>query len=769
MIELKNYQKWAVEEFVRYLDNLKMYDNDPNHAFVEFHKNREQRKPYTSFKAKAELTYDGIDPAKVCMKVPTGGGKTLLACHFLGMLFEKHLAHRNDTGIVVWFVPNDIIRSQVLAAFRNDDHTYRTTLRQFFPNFIVFDVDEALQMKKSDVRNNLCLIVSTLAAFRRGAKNTRVYFQNGGLLEHFTGIVNDDFLDGERCESLVNVIRINNPVIFIDESHNASTDLSYEMLGHLNPCFIIESTATVKADSNVIVDVPAKRLKDEDMIKLPLHVETTSSGWETALRMGVEKLNRLDELSRDEKKRTGEYIRPIAVIQTEQVKPSESALYVDVVKEHLIKSGISEKEIAIKTADTNELANVDLRSSKCRIRFIFTVNALREGWDEPFPYVLISLSKVSKPLPVEQTIGRIMRMPNQRKKKHEDLNQSYVFTSSDSVRKTADKIMKALNEHGYDQRYMVNSEHPEVNDNKVAEKTSNDWTFCIPCIAINKDGKIRRISFYDDLLGSDFELSKQKIPKYNSYVESNSASIVYDVDNASKITFQTQTTIDQHIATSSPNDLLNWLDRHIRFTSYDSVDKRKFFSMVINNASESIGLDKLYKAKNWFADSIKHNVIQLETSRAKTTFQNLEREKRLILNKKYYEPEDNIHIKNPNMAKFKKHFYTELELMNSEETEFVEKINALDNVLFWYRNTEKRDFYIQGWKKDLFYPDFIIMTNNGCKIIVEYKGAHLKGSEDTQYKQELGETWARLAGGQHRFFMAFKYNMAEIISDISIL
>ena len=45
---------------------------------------------------------------------------------------------------------------------------------------------------------------------------------------------------------------------------------------------------------------------------------------------------------------------------------------------------IPKKEIAIKTGDKDELKNVDLLFPDCPIRYIITVNALKEGWDYPF-------------------------------------------------------------------------------------------------------------------------------------------------------------------------------------------------------------------------------------------------------------------------------------------------------------------------------------------------------------------------------------------------
>ena len=47
------------------------------------------------------------------------------------------------------------------------------------------------------------------------------------------------------------------------------------------------------------------------------------------------------------------------------------------------------------TGNVDELKDVDLMSEECPIRFIITVEALSEGWDCPFAYVLATVAKSS--------------------------------------------------------------------------------------------------------------------------------------------------------------------------------------------------------------------------------------------------------------------------------------------------------------------------------------------------------------------------------------
>ncbi len=77
--------------------------------------------------------------------------------------------------------------------------------------------------------------------------------------------------------------------------------------------------------------------------------------------------------------------------------------------------GIPEKEIAIKTGDKDELKNVDLLSPDCPIRYIITVNALKEGWDCPFAYVLATVANRTSTVDVEQIWGVCFGCPTRRR------------------------------------------------------------------------------------------------------------------------------------------------------------------------------------------------------------------------------------------------------------------------------------------------------------------------------------------------------------------
>jgi len=148
---------------------------------------------------------------------------------------------------------------------------------------------------------------------------------------------------------------------------------------------VLELTATPKKDANIISYVDAMQLKLENMVKLPVIVYNMRSKSEV-IGEAISVRRKLEAEAQEEQKHTGRYIRPIALFQAEPKGKDDNTTF-EKLKQYLMDAGIPQKHIAIKTANVNELRGVDLLSKNCPIRYIITVNALKEGWDCPFAYI----------------------------------------------------------------------------------------------------------------------------------------------------------------------------------------------------------------------------------------------------------------------------------------------------------------------------------------------------------------------------------------------
>ena len=255
MLALKQYQQRCVDDISTYLKQVRE-SGDPDTTFYKLRKSTYQ--PFTG------------DPATpfVCIKVPTGGGKTLLAAHSVVQAFDQYLPEKDQCGLVLWLVPSDAILSQTLKQLRDRRHPYREVLDHTFDSrVIVMQKDEALSIKPSDISDNLCIVVTTLASIRReNTEGLKVYSQNGALMEHFRKLRSTSYLLKEGTtviQSLANVIRLHRPLVILDEGHNAQTELSIEVLKNLLPSCILEYTATPDSRSNILIEVLAVELKLE--------------------------------------------------------------------------------------------------------------------------------------------------------------------------------------------------------------------------------------------------------------------------------------------------------------------------------------------------------------------------------------------------------------------------------------------------------------------------------------------------------------------------
>jgi type III restriction enzyme len=117
---------------------------------------------------------------------------------------------------------------------------------------------------------------------------------------------------------------------------------------------------------------------------------------------------------------------------------------VDVLRKALIEDfQIPEDHIARATGEDGPLPD-DILEESSKIRYVLTVQKLREGWDCPFAYVLCSASNLSSRTAVEQTLGRVLRMPKATLKKCPDLNQAYAFVTSEDFEATAKNLTDTL-------------------------------------------------------------------------------------------------------------------------------------------------------------------------------------------------------------------------------------------------------------------------------------------------------------------------------------
>jgi type III restriction enzyme len=454
-MQLKTYQQTVIDDLSRFLGLLSSVGNIPK-AYTKFWEEHPRQPVAVGFNGLSQYQNNIAGVPNVCLKVPTGGGKTFIAACALKPIFdslgEAQSSPEDKIKAVVWLVPSDAILSQTEKNLSNPNHYYNVRLRTDFTGGVTVYTKQQLLDGKNfspvSVSEQLSVFVLSYDSFRTSKKDGRKAYQQNGNLAAFADYFKDpDIALADTDETaLINVIRNLNPVVIVDESHHATSTLSKEMLTNFNPSFILDLTATPKKDANIISFVDALQLKHENMVKLPVIVynrRKQSDVFADAITIR----NKLEREAANAER----YIRPIALFQAEPRNNADSTTF-ERVKKHLLDLDIPEEQIAIKTGDKDELKKYDLLSPSCPIRYIITVNALKEGWDCPFAYVLATIANRSSAVDVEQILGRILRLPYTSRNASNRLNISYVITSSDDFQRTLDKVVVGLNNAGFSEQ-----------------------------------------------------------------------------------------------------------------------------------------------------------------------------------------------------------------------------------------------------------------------------------------------------------------------------
>lgn len=862
---LKPYQKQILDDLARYLDILKERGNIAV-AFSEFWQTH-PRTAITPTLGEAVEPYKNNVPGvpHVCIKVPTAGGKTFIAANALNTIFNAFDSTRPKA--VVWLVPSNSILEQTLRNFGNPKHPYREQLNTDFANRVeVFDKKMLLQgagFNNTSVHENLSLCILSFDSLRaRKAEDRKVNEENGNL-QSFSGRVDEEEI------SVMSVLRSLNPVVIVDESHNAESELSIEMLKNLNPSFILDLTATPRKNSNIISFTSALELKKENMVKLPVIVYNHRKK-EDVVNSALELRSRLEYSAAQAQKNGAPYIRPIVLFQAEPKTKNDNTTF-EKVKLMLLDLKIPEEQIKIKTADKNELQNVDLMSADCPVRYIITVNALKEGWDCPFAYILASLADRSSCVDVEQILGRVLRLPNVRKNENAMLNMSYVFTASAKFSETLDSIVKGLNRAGFSSKdyRQVEITEQEITENKaVANNDGETLPLQADVTTSSEDFDVAKIFWKpvpvpDHLSDSASvtynagvtkteentviaEIAKQAIAenqKLEKQVEANAKSPLapsevskqvktYDVKEIFKESFANLKLPQFYYKLSVKNDLFNLNsepfekdmllkkfplkneDTNIDFQSVEldirridldetqkdftptifNVDKQRqneiiqwltnvknldkkrelcaqslrswignmypipdpdiieYINRVLQNFSEA-DLNNMLNSQALYAEKIKSKISELSAKYIEREFDKALDQDKIELKPTYEIPEKlNLSAVGKPLPKT---LHEAEENVNGFEEEVINAVANMENVEFWTRNREKKDFCINGFINH--YPDFIIKTKNGKVILLETKGDHL----DAEKKIKLGNLWASKAGNNFRYCLVYKDRRVE--------
>jgi type III restriction enzyme len=430
----------------------------------------------------------------VCLRIPTGGGKTLLAAHAAGVA-AREWPGPHARPFVLWLVPSDPIRTQTLKALATPDHPVREALAEALGADVrVCELESLAQVAPADFDAHAVVCVAAIQGFRvEDTSQRNAYATTEDWEPHFRSVpapmlealreVPDALVTpadvaragssgmllaerlGQPHRSLANWIALRRPVVIVDEAHNTKTTRSFEALARLRPSLVLELTATpVAGKANVLFHVSAQALQAEQMIKMPIALTEHLRGWEEAVFDAVQTRAWLEAEAQHEEAATGRHIRPIVLFQAQQ-KGGEPGP--DALRQHLVQTlKLPADQVKVHTGAERGLDGIDLAARECPVRFVITMQALREGWDCPFAYVLCSVQNIRSATNVEQLLGRVLRMPYAERRSRPALNRAYAHvTESETGRAAhalADRLIEGMGFDPLDVASMFAPPQPEL-------------------------------------------------------------------------------------------------------------------------------------------------------------------------------------------------------------------------------------------------------------------------------------------------------------------
>jgi type III restriction enzyme len=269
-MKLKQYQTDTLSTLRRFLEEARVAG--PKGAYEAITKEPEQAKRLGRFGGSYTPLAELPNVPYVCLRLPTGGGKTILGAHSIGIARDAWV--EKDYPMVLWLVPSNTIRLQTAEALKNARHPYRQALDEAFDGRVrVFDIADFTHIRPHDIRDHCCIVVGTIQTLRvSNTEGRKVYSHNENMEPHFTALPKTlpglETLEGGGVKfSFANLMHVHRPLMIVDEAHNAVTGLTREMQARVNPSAIIEFTATPRLNSNILHSVAvAARAVDTEMV-----------------------------------------------------------------------------------------------------------------------------------------------------------------------------------------------------------------------------------------------------------------------------------------------------------------------------------------------------------------------------------------------------------------------------------------------------------------------------------------------------------------------
>ena len=809
-MDLKLFQRRVVEEVEKYLRAVAGHRAAGNQRFA-------------SQAAWEDLRLGRYDPHKnglgedlpvITIKVPTGGGKTLLATQVIGRAYATTHKERNGAGLVLWVVPSSQIFRDTLRRLSDRTDIYRIMLEHAVSRRIeLWTKQDVHHLTPAKLRECLNILVVQLASTNRETKEDLKFFRDSGgnIVDHFPPegdfdahlrlkqafpnleMIEDDPGRGRHlCKTSVgNLVKLCRPLVILDEGHKATSPRARKTIEEFNASLVVELSATPKVAKidgierrpNIVSRVTGKELLDEEMIKLPVNIHASgNASWQDVLTKARDKREALAAKAAAVAARAGsvKVIRPIVLVQVERTGKDQdrwpTAIHALDVKDYLTgRLGIPESAIAVKTAENDGLEDVNLDDPDCRVTWIITKSALQEGWDCPQAYLLVALNNTGSLTAMTQLVGRILRQPDQRRTQDPDLNESYVYVLRARAGEVVSEVKKVLEGEGYEGEaagMVVDASKAGQRGERVVHirrEFADLYTrpfagkVYLPHFCVKQGREVEPLDYFTHLI-SQVDVSRFPCDR----IDWNLAELGQAQDQFTRVslgderwrTFETDVDLVE-----TDHQVLAWMVATLPFEHLSHKQLRRIVAAVYERLC-AMELPhhlrgRLATVKFVIRQKVADFVQDQVDAQTEAAFARLYDDERLLF---YLECR---HCAFEVPAEWTQAVTTRLQHTNADPLErslfdYVdaggfnefEKAIALyldkhPEVLWWYRNLiGPEHFAIQGFRQHKIRPDFIVQGSphrpQHHVYVIEPKGEHLAGSEDTAYKRRVADYYQKV-------------------------
>ncbi len=688
-------------------------------------------------------------------KAPTGAGKTIMMADFLRTLDGNY--HFDDDKAYIWI------------SFGGDESYLQSKekLYKYFNNGTDMTLRDKNDLSLKELpKNNIFFI--NWSKIKADKKEGRVLRKDCELTSGDYGVFDEFIINTKSKRDLI---------LIIDEAHTeTNTTLANEVIDLINPRIIIKVTATPKNLPNIsdvthhkagFIEVLEDEVIESGLIKKSLIIQTEEeikaianqnlSEDELMIELAIKKRDELKKIYDEE----NFDINPLVLIQLPSDMNEKEEVTTNkklVVLNYLKQKGVLDNEVAIWLS--NEKKNLDfITLNNNEVNFMLFKVAPATGWDCPRASILVMFREIKSPSFHTQIIGRVKRMPQAKHYENEVLNKAYIYTNYNKSHirdikeanenklpifftKLKDEISHITLQSIYHNRVDFNTLSPETMWQKYMLNTLDNYKSeiekKIDFEVFNISNKIvvdATISSFDGFIVQ----LKQKANETNFAFSRNDIEKLYNL-----LCFEELEKQENDSAKYNPSRSWSALKKalNVWFSKTFRIDREKFYLIIVNDLLKNdsslkvvinealVGFRKEYEIKLKEKDGKELMNVTIPQNELSFTddFEELKVTKNVyerFFNRKKYKGKEN-------------------------EENFIKFLETQERIFWWHKQNDsgKENFAIeyfdsQEQKKRLFYPDFLIMTNENRLFIVDTKKGDTAKSIETKDKAEALQKWIK--------------------------